>query len=132
MISTGLIEGTATSFLVAVPLMRPQLSFKARNSGSDTPSAVWFAFKSSGEIRKVSDEAAAEFAKAGVAAETATKMPRADAALRISDWRVAKALDTITCHYLMLRPAPFDAAPILTKTVDLPTPYEQSGVRWFK
>ena len=111
MISTGLMEGTATSTLVTAPLMRPQLSLSARNSGSETPRAVWFAFKSSGEIRKVSDEAAAELARAGVAAETATRMPSADAAFRISDWREAKTLDTIMCHYLMLRPAPYLVQP---------------------
>ena len=105
MISTGLIDGTATSTLVVVPLIRPQLSFNARNSGSDTPSALWFAFKSSGEMRKVSDEAAAELANDGVAAVKAATITKADTALRISDWRCAKALDTIMCLYLMMRPA---------------------------
>jgi hypothetical protein len=91
--------------------MRPQLSFNARNSGSETPKAVWFAFKSSGEMRKVSDEAAAEFATAGVAAATATKMPIAAAAFRISDWHEAKTLDTMSVVTLLLRPAPnFGAA----------------------
>ena len=102
MISTGLMEGTATSTLIAVPLMRPQLSFNARNSGSENPRALWFALRSSEEIRKVSDDAAAEFASAGVATETATKMPRADAALRISDWHEAKALDTMMSTYLFV------------------------------
>lgn len=93
--STGLIDGTATATLVAVPLMLPQLSFNARNSGSDTPSALWFARKSSGEIRNVSDEAAAELANDGVAAVKAATITKADTALRISDWQFAKALDTM-------------------------------------
>ena len=105
MMSTGLIDGTATSTLVVVPLIRPQLSFNARNSGSATPSALWFARKSSGEIRKVSDEAAAELANDGVAAVKAATITKADTALRISDWQCAKALDTIMCLYLMMRPA---------------------------
>jgi hypothetical protein len=42
-----------------------------------------------------------------VAADTATKMPIADAALRISDWHEAKALDTMCVITLLLRPAPF-------------------------
>ena len=50
----------------------------------------------------MSDDAAAEFASAGVATETATKMPRADAALRISDWNEAKALDTMMSTYLFV------------------------------
>ena len=77
-------------------------------------SAVWLGFKSSGEMRKVSDEAAAEFAIAGVPAATATKMPIAEAAFRISDWHEAKALDTMSVVTLLLRPAPnFSAAPKL-------------------
>jgi hypothetical protein len=84
-------------------------------------------------MRKESDEAAAEFAIAGVAADTATKMPIADAAFRISDWHEAKALDTMCVITLLLRPAPFLAQyRSLTKAVDLPTPYEKSGVRWLK
>jgi hypothetical protein len=104
MMSTGLIDGTATSTLVAVPLMRPQLSFNARNSGSETPRALWLAFKSSGEMRKVSDEAAAELANDGVAAVKAATITKADTALRISDWQCAKALDTILCTTLCCDP----------------------------
>jgi hypothetical protein len=84
-------------------------------------------------MRKVSDEAAAEFAIAGVAADTATKTPIAEAALRISDWHEAKALDTMCVITLLLRPAPFLAQyRSLTKADDLPTPYEKRGVRWLK
>jgi len=50
----------------------------------------------------VSDEAAAEFARAGVATATATKMPIAAAAFRISDWHEAKALDTMMSTYLFV------------------------------
>ena len=50
----------------------------------------------------MSDDAAAEFASAGVATETATKIPRADAALRISDWHEAKALETMMGTYLFV------------------------------
>ena len=105
MMSTGLIDGTATSTLTGVPLMRPQLSFNARNSGSDTPSALWFARKSSGEIRNVSDDAAAVLANDGVAAVKAAAITKAGTALRISDWQCAKALDTIMKLYLLMRPA---------------------------
>ncbi len=81
----------------------------------------------------MSDDAAAELASAGVATETATKMPRAEAAFRISDWHEAKALDTILCNYPMLRPAPFLAQPRnLTETVDLSTRCDEGGVRWIK
>ncbi len=104
MMSTGLIDGTATATLVAVPLMLPQLSFNARNSASATPSALWFALKSSAEIRKVSDEAAAELANDGVAAVKAATITKADTALRISDWRCAKALDAILCTTLKCDP----------------------------
>jgi hypothetical protein len=69
------------------------------------------ALKSSGEIRKVSEDAAAEFAIAGVPAATAIKMPIAEAAFRISDWHEAKALDTMCVVTLLLRPAPILAQP---------------------
>jgi hypothetical protein len=69
------------------------------------------AFKSSEEMRKVSDDVAAELARAGVAAETATNMPIADAALRISDWREAKALDTICVITLCCDPRRYRRSP---------------------
>jgi hypothetical protein len=91
------------------------------------------AFKSSGEMRKVSDEAAAEFATAGVATATATKMLIAEAAFRISDWHEAKALDTMCDVTLLLRPAPILAQPRkMTKADYLPTSYEKGRVRWLK
>jgi hypothetical protein len=63
-------------------------------------------------MRKVSDEAAAEFATAGVAAATATKMPIAAAAFRISDWHEAKALDTMSVVTLFVATrTDFGAAP---------------------
>ena len=78
-------------------------------------------------MRNVSDEAAAEFAIAGVAADTATKMPIAEAALRISDWHEAKALDTMCVITLLLRPAPFLAQyRSFTMAVVLPTPLKRA------
>jgi hypothetical protein len=58
-------------------------------------------------------------------------MPIADTALRVSDWRLAKALRTIACNYLLLRPTLLRSPEVFTKAVDLPTPYEMGGDRWF-
>ena len=129
--STGLIDGTATATLVAVPLMLPQLSFNARNSGSDTPSALWFARKSSGEIRNVSDEAAAELANDGVAAVKAATITKADTALRISDWQFAKALDTMLRITFSCDPR-FYAVQKFDQDRGSAPHYENGGVRWLK
>jgi hypothetical protein len=54
-------------------------------------------------------------------------MPNADTALSVSDWREAKALLTIACSYLMLRPTLARSPEVFAKAVDLPTPYEKCG-----
>ena len=86
------------------------------------------AFKSSGVTRKLSEAVVAVVAKAGVAIAVVQKMmPSVDTILKVSDWPLAKALHTITCSYLLMRPALSRSPEDFYKAVVLPAPYARIG-----